>query len=62
MTGSPSYVCELEPIGEDGDHNTAGITGTAMRVVNAIPVVCAHEPGMVSTLDLPLFTARGLGG
>ena len=62
VTGSPSYVCELEPIGEDGDHNTAGITGTAMRVVNAIPVVCAHEPGMVSTLDLPLFTARGLGG
>jgi 4-hydroxy-tetrahydrodipicolinate reductase len=45
-------------MGEDGDHNTAGITGTAMRVVNAIPVVCDAAPGVVSTLDLPIFTAR----
>jgi 4-hydroxy-tetrahydrodipicolinate reductase len=62
VSGSPSFRCEIEPVGEDGDHNSAGILGTAMRVVNAIPVVCAHEPGMVSPLDLPLFTARGLGG
>lgn len=59
--GSPSFTCEIEPVGEDGDHNTAGILGTAMRVVNAIPTVCAHEPGLISTLDLPVFTARGLG-
>jgi len=58
VRGSPSFVCEIEPIGEDGDHNTAGITGTAMRVVNAIPAVCAAAPGVVSILDLPLFTAR----
>jgi 4-hydroxy-tetrahydrodipicolinate reductase len=56
--GSPSFRCEIEPVGEDGDHNTAGITGTAMRVVNAIPVVCEAPPGVVSILDLPLFTAR----
>ncbi|HKK51699.1 MAG TPA: hypothetical protein VKA74_08935 [Myxococcota bacterium] len=58
VKGSPSFVCEIEPEGEDGDHNTAGITGTAMRVVNAIPVVCDADPGVVSILDLPLFTAR----
>jgi 4-hydroxy-tetrahydrodipicolinate reductase len=58
VKGSPSLTCEIEPEGEDGDHNTAGITGTAMRVVNAIPVVCAAEPGVVSILDLPLFTMR----
>ena len=58
VRGSPSYTCEIEPVGEDGDHNTAGITGTAMRVVNAIPVVCDAAPGVVSILDLPLFTAR----
>lgn len=58
VKGSPSLVCELEPAGEDGDHNTAGITGTALRVVNAIPVVCEAEPGVKSILDLPLFTAR----
>jgi 4-hydroxy-tetrahydrodipicolinate reductase len=51
-------VCEIEPIGEDGDHNTAGITGTALRVVNAIPAVCAAPPGVLSILDLPIFTAR----
>jgi 4-hydroxy-tetrahydrodipicolinate reductase len=62
IVGSPSLHCEIEPVGEDGDHNTAGILGTAMRVVNAIPVVCAHAPGVVSTLDLPIFTARGVGG
>jgi 4-hydroxy-tetrahydrodipicolinate reductase len=45
-------------MGEDGDHNTAGITGSAMRVVNAIPAVCEAEPGVISILDLPHFTAR----
>jgi len=58
VRGSPSFTCEIEPVGEDGDHNTAGILGTAMRVVNAIPAVCAAAPGVVSILDLPLFTAR----
>lgn len=61
VEGSPSFRCEIEPVGEDGDHNTAGITGTAMRVVNAIPVVCAADPGVVSILDLPIFTAKVQG-
>ncbi len=58
VKGSPSFTCEIEPMGEDGDHNTAGITASAMRVVNAIPVVCEASPGVVSILDLPHFTAR----
>jgi 4-hydroxy-tetrahydrodipicolinate reductase len=58
VKGSPSITCELEPAGEDGDHNTAGITGTAMRVVNAVPVVCEARAGVLSILDLPIFTAR----
>jgi hypothetical protein len=62
VIGSPSLTCEIEPVGEDGDHNSAGILGTAMRVVNAIPTVCGHEPGVVSTLDLPLFSARMVRG
>jgi hypothetical protein len=61
VTGSPSYTCEIEPRGESGDHNEAGILGTAMRVVNAIPAVCDAPLGLVSPLDLPLFTARGRG-
>ncbi len=59
ISGSPSYTCEGEPIGDHGDHNEAGILGTAMRMVNAIPAVCAAPPGLVSPLDLPLFTGHG---
>jgi hypothetical protein len=31
-----------------------------MRVVNAIPAVVAAQPGIVTTLDLPLVTGKGL--
>ncbi|MEX2254708.1 MAG: dihydrodipicolinate reductase [Acidimicrobiia bacterium] len=59
VQGSPSYTCEIEPRGDGGDHNEAGILGTAMRMVNAIPAVCAAPPGLVTPLDLPIFTALG---
>jgi 2,4-diaminopentanoate dehydrogenase len=59
VRGSPSYTCEIAPEGRSGDHNEAGIIGSAMRVVNAIPAVCAAAPGLVTPLDLPLFTGRG---
>ncbi|CNM97493.1 Uncharacterized conserved protein related to dihydrodipicolinate reductase [Mycobacterium tuberculosis] len=29
-----------------------GATATAVRVVNAIPAVCAADPGILSALDL----------
>jgi 4-hydroxy-tetrahydrodipicolinate reductase len=60
ITGSPSFTVDLEMEGEDGDHNTGGLIGTAMRIINAMPSVCAAPPGMVSTLDLPLFGAKHL--
>jgi 4-hydroxy-tetrahydrodipicolinate reductase len=47
-------------VGEDGDHNTGGLIATAMRIINAIPSVCAAEPGLLSTLDLPLYGATHL--
>jgi len=59
VSGEPSFTCEIEPRGASGDHNEAGILGSAMRVVNAIPVVCDAPAGIVSPLDLPLFTGRG---
>jgi 4-hydroxy-tetrahydrodipicolinate reductase len=60
VDGSPALRCELTLAGEDGDHNTGGLLATAMRILNAIPAVCAAKPGLVSALDLPLVTARGL--
>jgi 4-hydroxy-tetrahydrodipicolinate reductase len=63
IEGSPSYTCDIGLRGDDGDHNTGGLVATAMRVLNAIPAVCAAEPGLVTTLDLPLVTAGArLGG
>jgi hypothetical protein len=58
IKGSPEFNCEIDLKGDDGDHNTGIVTGTAMRLVNAIPAVCAAEPGVKSILDLPLYTAR----
>lgn len=60
VTGQPNYTVDLQLLGEDGDHNTAGLKATAMRLVNAIPAVVAAEPGLVTALDLPQVTGRGL--
>jgi hypothetical protein len=60
VTGEPNYTLDLQLMGTDGDHNTAGLKATAMRLVNAIPAVMAAAPGIVTALDLPLITGRGL--
>ncbi|MGV0747326.1 NAD(P)H-dependent amine dehydrogenase family protein [Mycolicibacter minnesotensis] len=60
VTGEPSYALDLCLSSPNGDHNHAGLVATAMRVVNAIPAVVAAEPGIRTTLDLPLVTGRGL--
>ena len=60
VSGEPNYTLDLELLGSDGDHNTAGLKATAMRLVNAIPAVVAAHPGLLSTLDLPLVAGRGL--
>jgi 4-hydroxy-tetrahydrodipicolinate reductase len=60
ITGEPSYAMDLCLSSPNGDHNHAGLVATAMRVVNAIPAVVAAEPGIRTTLDLPLITGREL--
>ena len=60
VTGEPNYTLDLTLLGSDGDHNTAGLKATAMRLVNAIPAVMAAGPGLLTALDLPLVTGRGL--
>ncbi|HKS48747.1 MAG TPA: diacylglycerol kinase [Amycolatopsis sp.] len=60
ITGEPNYTLDLRLAGSDGDHNTAGLKATAMRLVNAIPAVVAAPPGLLTALDLPLITGRGL--
>ena len=62
VTGNPSYTLDLQMMGDDGDPNTAGLVGTAGRIVNAIPAVCEARPGLLSVLDLPLVGGTGAMG
>ena len=59
IEGEPRIITDVQLLGEhDGDHNTGGLVGTAMRLVNAIPAVCERRPGLLSVLDIPLAKPR----
>jgi hypothetical protein len=60
VRGEPNYTLDLQLLGSDGDHNTAGLKATAMRLVNAIPSVVEGSPGLLTALDLPPIAGRGL--
>jgi 4-hydroxy-tetrahydrodipicolinate reductase len=60
IEGNPAVHCQFVLEGEGGDHNDGGLTATAMRCLNAIPAVCDADPGLLSVIDLPLVTGRGL--
>jgi hypothetical protein len=60
ITGEPMMTVDFTHRGEHGDHNVSGMITTAMRLVNSVEAVCNAEPGLVTALDLPLITARGL--
>ena len=59
VTGTPSYQCDVQMTARPGEGDP-GVIGTAGRIVNAIPYVCSAPPGLLSALDLPLVTGRGL--
>ena len=73
ITGQPDIDCTLaatlrdrRKAGIEGMTSGAGaMVATAMRVVNAIPYVVEAQPGLLSSVDLPLtiprhaFTRRG---
>jgi 4-hydroxy-tetrahydrodipicolinate reductase len=60
VKGVPGMRCEYEFWDENGDHAVGGVVLTATRIVNAIPAVCEAPPGLLSPLDLPLVTGKGL--
>ncbi|HSN83306.1 MAG TPA: hypothetical protein VLS88_12060 [Polyangiales bacterium] len=60
IEGVPSMRVEYEFEDEHGDHAVGGVVLTATRIVNAIPAVCAAPPGLLSALDLPMITGKGL--
>ncbi len=60
IEGVPRLVVKLDMEDEHGDHAVGGVVLTATRLVNAIPAVCRAKPGLLSALDLPLITGKGL--
>ena len=56
--GDPQLACDLR-LGAPGAASAAGMVATTMRVVNAIPHVCAAAPGIVTATDLPLTLPLG---
>lgn len=59
ITGEPHYTMDLCTNNSHG-FNDAALVGAAMRIVNAIPDVVNAQPGLLTALDLPLITGRGL--
>jgi hypothetical protein len=62
IEGDPSLQCELVLGASNETASAEGMVATAMRIVNAIPGVCAALPGLVSSLDLPLTLPRNALG
>ena len=52
VEGDPSFQNEFT-LGTAVDASEQGMVATTMRVVNAIPYVCAAPPGLVTVPDLP---------
>ncbi len=60
IDGEPCVRLTLELSSHLGDHNHAGCLVTAMHVINAIPHVVDADPGVLTFLDLPVYSARHL--
>ena len=57
IKGDPGMYLEFGPTWNDKPRST-----TSMHAVNAIPYVCAADPGIQTFLDLPWIVGRGAGG
>ncbi len=60
VQGEPFMKLDFTHHGEHGDHNVSGMIVTAQRLVNAVAAVVAADGGLVTAIDLPLVTGRGL--
>ena len=60
IEGEPRMEIAMDMEDSKGDHAVAGVIQTATAIVNAIPSVVNHAPGLVSAMDLPKITGKGL--
>jgi 4-hydroxy-tetrahydrodipicolinate reductase len=60
IEGEPRMEVTMDMEDRNGDHAVAGVIQTATAIVNAIPAVVEHAPGLVAAMDLPKITGKGL--
>jgi 4-hydroxy-tetrahydrodipicolinate reductase len=60
IEGEPRMEIAMDMEDSNGDHAVGGVIQTATAIVNAIPAVVEHAPGLVTALDLPKITGKGL--
>jgi hypothetical protein len=60
IEGEPRMEIAMYMEDSNGDHAVAGVIQTATAIVNAIPAVVNHGPGLVAAMDLPKITGKGL--
>ncbi|MEM9257106.1 MAG: diacylglycerol kinase [Pseudomonadota bacterium] len=60
IEGEPRMEIAMDMEDRHGDHAVGGVIQTATAIVNAVPAVVKHAPGLVSALDLPKITGKGL--
>jgi hypothetical protein len=58
VDGEPSVSCDLVIGADDDAASDSGMEATTMRIVNALPAVCAAPPGLATSLELPLTLPR----
>ena len=62
ITGDPSCLVSFRKLHPDsieaGLQRNPGVVATAMHCVNAVPYVCAAEPGVQTYLEMPLVAGR----
>jgi hypothetical protein len=62
VTGDPGCLTTFKKLHPEtvaaGLRRNPGIVATAMHCVNAVPYVCAAEPGLMTYLELPLVAGR----
>ena len=60
IKGEPEMTISMQMSDSKGDLAVAGVIQTATAIVNAIPAVVEHDPGLVSAWELPKICAKGL--
>ena len=62
VTGDPDVLVTFKGLQPDtveaGLERNPGVVATALHCVNAVPYVCAAEPGLRTYLDLPPVAGR----